>query len=702
MIAPFVTGIALDTESWISPPDSFEQADNVHVRHGFIQKRFGYIKFGHMKTTETNKVISGITQANPGVVTTTASHGYTTGDRIYIANVVGMVDVNNRLFSITVLTATTFSLGIDTSGYAAYVSDGTAGKQADSTDRVMGLTRFVQPDGTESSLAFNTTRANVYSGATFDYTVLDSGPIMSGGSLDYIWAINWTSSSIVPRLYFTNGLPLDGSNLNGIRYYDGTTSTTVALLPKSTSASNDLVGAKLLFVLDSRLIALNTFEKDSGTGTVTNHAQRARWCGVNNPGVWSEPTVGNGGFVDAGTGDQIISGKALSNQIIVFFTNSVWTLRSIPSNEIAPFRWYKINDFRACDGKMASVGFDRFVIAAGTRGITATDGVETRRVDQKIGTFTSTSINADQFQKVFGLRSYTYKRTWLLYADLEQEENNRALVNDDESQAYTTYTISLNCLGYGNFKRDLAINDFVAPNLDLSIDECGEDTIQDYSWQNNGETMLGGNITGQVYMLENGANDDGEAIPTTILSANWNPFKNEGAAARLNYVDIYVDCDTRTKATVEFYKDDMQDAYATKEITFLPNLNFVENIQAITQSNPAIVLASNNGLVTGDIIYIYGVDGMRTINEGPYTISVIDSNTFSLNGVDSSGFNPYTGGGSVYRRGIYKDKTWKRVFGGGIGYTHQIKITSNGTDMPVHINAFKPDFSPFKGRMVGE
>lgn len=68
--------------------------------------------------------VAEITQANPGVVTTNINHGYTTGQVIEINDVVGMTAINGVSLTITVLTATTFSVGVDTTSYGAYVSGG--------------------------------------------------------------------------------------------------------------------------------------------------------------------------------------------------------------------------------------------------------------------------------------------------------------------------------------------------------------------------------------------------------------------------------------------------------------------------------------------------------------------------------------------------------------------------------------------------
>jgi hypothetical protein len=69
--------------------------------------------------------ITAISQANPGVVTA-AGHGLSTGDRVGITGVVGMVEVNDRLFTATFVSGTQFSIGVNTTAYTAYSSGGTS------------------------------------------------------------------------------------------------------------------------------------------------------------------------------------------------------------------------------------------------------------------------------------------------------------------------------------------------------------------------------------------------------------------------------------------------------------------------------------------------------------------------------------------------------------------------------------------------
>ena len=89
-----------------------------------------YIRFykDNGQITEATKAISGITKANPAVVTT-ATHGYSNGDHIWINDVGGMTELNGRRFTIANVTSTTFELsGVDSSNYTTYTSGGTAAK----------------------------------------------------------------------------------------------------------------------------------------------------------------------------------------------------------------------------------------------------------------------------------------------------------------------------------------------------------------------------------------------------------------------------------------------------------------------------------------------------------------------------------------------------------------------------------------------
>lgn len=106
---------------------TFDFRDNIAFT---LEITAGFIRFyqGNGRVQETAKTITGVTQANPAVVTS-ASHGYSNGDSVWIDNIVGMEEVNRQEFTVAGVTTNTFQLsGVDSTGYTAYASGGTAEK----------------------------------------------------------------------------------------------------------------------------------------------------------------------------------------------------------------------------------------------------------------------------------------------------------------------------------------------------------------------------------------------------------------------------------------------------------------------------------------------------------------------------------------------------------------------------------------------
>jgi len=74
----------------------------------------------------TTLTITGITQANPAVVSYTGNQPFNTDD-VDIAGVVGMTEVNGNTYTIANVTGSTFELsGVDSTAFTAYSSGGTA------------------------------------------------------------------------------------------------------------------------------------------------------------------------------------------------------------------------------------------------------------------------------------------------------------------------------------------------------------------------------------------------------------------------------------------------------------------------------------------------------------------------------------------------------------------------------------------------
>lgn len=162
--------------------------------------------------------ISGITQAKPAVITTAAAHGFTSGETVTLQAIVGMTQLNNRQFQLTVVDTTHFSIAdlsgnaIDSTGYTAYASAGTA--QPSRWPRACAFTDSgrllfaglpIQPMSCWASAAPTTaaTRYDVFTGGTLatDAFVFTLAPVH--GISDSIQWVTSTSNFIVIGTYGT-------------------------------------------------------------------------------------------------------------------------------------------------------------------------------------------------------------------------------------------------------------------------------------------------------------------------------------------------------------------------------------------------------------------------------------------------------------------------------------------------------------------
>jgi len=138
------------------------------------------------------KTITGITQANPAVVTATG-HTFSTGNTVDISGVVGMTEVNGRSFKITVLDANTFELvDEDSTTHTAYTSGGTATRTGGVTTIGSGFSAFEKT-------------------YTYVITAVDANGIESLASAE----VTITTGS----LSTTGGIRLDWNAVAGADYY---------------------------------------------------------------------------------------------------------------------------------------------------------------------------------------------------------------------------------------------------------------------------------------------------------------------------------------------------------------------------------------------------------------------------------------------------------------------------------------------------
>jgi hypothetical protein len=138
IIEPGSGYVTAPTVTIVDPSNTVEAPVEVFIGNGalgqptFTNRGQSYLT-AVTTVTETGVVrtVSGITNANPGVVTTSTNHTYTSGQKVIFANVAGMFQVNSGVYYyVNVLTPNTFSLYVDsaltiplnTTDYGIYIA----------------------------------------------------------------------------------------------------------------------------------------------------------------------------------------------------------------------------------------------------------------------------------------------------------------------------------------------------------------------------------------------------------------------------------------------------------------------------------------------------------------------------------------------------------------------------------------------------
>ncbi|UXN70538.1 pilus assembly protein TadG-related protein [Devosia neptuniae] len=143
------------------------------------------------------KVVTGATKKNP-VVITSVNHGFVTGDTVYINNVSGMTQLNNKIFTVTKVDADSYELkGINGGNYGSYVkSTGTATKCLVATCELVVTS-------SAHGLASNS-QAYIY--GINGMPSLNNNSATSGNNLAWTIGAATTNTFVLPNTAKTNGI----------------------------------------------------------------------------------------------------------------------------------------------------------------------------------------------------------------------------------------------------------------------------------------------------------------------------------------------------------------------------------------------------------------------------------------------------------------------------------------------------------------
>jgi hypothetical protein len=206
-----------------------------------------------------------------------------------------------------------------------------------------------------------------------------------------------------------------------------------------------------------------------------------------------------------------------------------------------------------------------------------------------------------------------------------------------------------------------------------------------------------------------------------IVGKDFNPYQGQGKQFKLSFIDFQMDSNLAIPSIPAVTVQLFVNSYLGEQANLITGNQELINssqqsgfITGATNSNPCVITSPDHSLISGTAIYIANVQGMTQLNSVIYTIQVIDSNNFSLTGIDSTGFGIYTKGG-IWNTSPVNSQTyipgseyaWYRFYSTQFGQYLRIGLTYDDTLMnqvathqaPMELNAMNCYFRE-GGRIV--
>lgn len=235
--------------------------------------------------------VTGITNANPGVVTTGLNHGYSTGQIVTFSGIGGMTSLNSGRYAVVVLSDVTFSLQL-APPVAATLTANTSGGSLPTETVYVRLT-YVSADGETTG---SPEAAVAVTGSTGQVVV--TSPVTQNGATGYnVYAANATGAEVLQN----GGTPVSV----GTNYTINSLTTGTAAVPASNTAGLNTTslgtytgGGEVLPNLRNVPVTINNYP-DSYTVTFVEPPQQTVTIAVtwntNLPGLVSGSAVAQAG-----------------------------------------------------------------------------------------------------------------------------------------------------------------------------------------------------------------------------------------------------------------------------------------------------------------------------------------------------------------------------------------------------------------------
>jgi Ubiquitin-activating enzyme E1 FCCH domain len=796
LIANFATALDKRLQPWLSPDDAQLQLYDGFVYRGVQSKREGYNYFatgdrsgapyresriihtltavpmvGTIDGVNRTFTLAGTAQIARGSVVVTGSNpaqvltdnglgGFTgagTGTINYTTGAISVTFTLPPLALSTVLVTYSFMPGNPVMMVANFIT-ATNIKQL-----IVADTRYVNRYNPNTNILEDISPATPYTGTYFDF---------------FTWT-NYASATNTPRLLFSN-------NVDPIQQYDG---STVIDYVYTLSGITTLTCATMVQMKD-RLILLRTTEN----GTI--FPQRIRISGTGANADVFDSTATGAGFIDIPDGTWIQGAAFNRDDLIIFTEASTWVLK-YTGNDTTPFVLNLIDESRGSQAAFSAITYLNRTSAASPRGLIISDGYRVERQDESIPDFSFDEVSGANFSLCFAGTVDADRDHYLIYPPEGESESKRILTTNYDEDNYSIYRLSLSCMGTYVTAFDITWNDLLAyPTWEAFSAAYGN--WNSFAYTAGAPFSIGGGHHGEIWRLAvTGLEDNPVRIynisqPASNLleiTTDWNNFHTHPSDQEMGTDTIFFtgisgmvelnnqQCIFDSWISNNVFRVQVNPAQTFSAYTsggecsrvipfsslfkqFNPFIdtdkkvrcgwlymyvdsagtNLTRNLPVVgaTNANPAVITTSiPHGLQNGNLVSFFSIGGMTELNSLLANVTVITNTSFSLNGIDSTGFGVFTSGGYAtvaepakmdiqiftndrgpgqysklnddiaipYQGSItnlqFEDgqKKWYKVFINQTGRFIQFKFLNKQAGATINIQAVMPGFQPV-GRII--
>lgn len=696
LIAKYGTGLDKSLQPWLNPDESQESLFDGFVYRGVWQKRPGYDQFATGLKGDSTYTESRIVRA-------IAAEVYGAGDGTVgpYTHTAAQIPLSRGSISITAAgqsavddgegnLVTTPAGGTGTVNYITGQISVTFNAAVTIADPitidydyfpslpVMMVANFYTSSNIRELIVCDTRFVNRYDSGTNRLEDISPASAYTGNNSNFFSWVNYPNAADAPRLLFSNGV-------NPIQEYDGTSVTDYVFTLTGVTA----LSATLMFQIKDRLVLLRTVED----GTIFGKRIRISGTGADSDNF--NTTTTGAGVIDIPDASWIYAAAFNRDDLVIFTENSTWILQ-YTGNDVVPFTLKRIDSSRGSGSPYSGITYLNRTTTASPRGFIMTDGYKVGRTDDKIPDYSFNEIDQDHFNLCFAGAVDEDRDHYLIHPSPQQTQSDRILVTNYEEDNFCVYRMGLSCMGNFIEAFNTTWDDLNAfSNWDEMAARFGN--WNSFSYTKGLPFAIGGGHNGQIWRLNvNGIEDNPVMIRNlTVIDAHTlqveTDFNNYalGDYIFINGISGMTEANDKQGAIKNIVTPNRvfqlemptnrfsaytEDGFASRVIPFesttkkfnpyvqncqkvrcgylymyvsASNTGLTRNVDVVTisQENPAIVTANNNGFKTGQIITIYGVVGMTEINGQNSKITVIDQNTFSMDQIDASAYTAYASGG---------------------------------------------------------